>query len=144
MDAEQLIEKLLRVERLFAGAATDGEREAAANAAERIRARLEDFERDDEPQEFKFCLQHIWSRRLLLALSRRYGIRPYRYSGQRRTTVMVRASRRFIEETLWPEFQQFDQMLHTYLSEMTEQVIREALEADSSEAEVRAALPGKG
>ena len=144
MDAEQLIEKLLQVERLFAGAATDGEREAAANAAERIRGRLEELEHDDEPQEYKFCLQHIWSRRLLLALLRRYGIRPYRYSGQRRTTVMVRASRRFIEETLWPEFQQFDQMLHTYLSEMTEQVIREALEADSSEAEVRAALPGKG
>lgn len=144
MDAEQLIEKLLCVERLFAGAATDGEREAAANAAERIRGRLAELERNDEPQEFKFCLQHVWSRRLLLALLRRYGIRPYRYSGQRRTTVMVRASRRFIEETLWPEFREFDQMLHTYLSEMTEQVIREALDADSSEAEVRPQLPEKG
>lgn len=40
MDAEQLIDKRLRVERLFAGPATDGEPEAAANAAERIRARL--------------------------------------------------------------------------------------------------------
>ena len=111
-------------------------------AAERIRARLEELE-NDEPLEFKFCPQHIWSRRLLLALLRRYGMRPYRYSGQRRTTVMVRASRRFIEETLWPEFQEFDRMLHTYLSEMTEQIIREALGADSSEADVRAQLPGK-
>ncbi len=142
MDAEQLIEKLLRVERLYAGAATDGERMAAAGAAERIRARLEELE-NDEPLEFKFCPQHIWSRRLLLALLRRYGMRPYRYSGQRRTTVMVRASRRFIEETLWPEFQEFDRMLHTYLSEMTEQIIREALGGDSSEADVRAQLPGK-
>jgi len=143
MDASRLIEKLLAVERLFAGAATDGEREAA-DAAHRIRARLEELDHEEEPQAFKFCLQHIWSRRLLLALLRRYGIRPYRYSGQRRTTVMVHASRRFIEETLWPEFQQLDQLLHTYLSEMTEQVIHEALDADSSEAEVRAALQGKG
>jgi hypothetical protein len=142
MDAEQLIEKLLHVERLFAGAATEGEREAAAGAAERIRSRLSELERNDETKEFKLRLQHVWSRRLLLALLRRYGIRPYRYSGQRRTTVMVRASRRFIEETLWPEFQQLDRLLHTYLSEVTERVIQEALEADSSEAEVMPALPG--
>ena len=40
MDEQQLIEKLRLIERLHAGAATDGEREAAANAKERIRERL--------------------------------------------------------------------------------------------------------
>ena len=57
---------------------------------------------------------------------------------------MVGVSRRFVEETLWPEFQELDKVLHAYLSETTERVIREGLDADSSEAEERAALPAGG
>lgn len=144
MDEAQLIEKLRRVENLYAGAATPGEREAAASALDRMRRRLEELQRSDPAVEYKFALNHIGSRRLLLALLRRYGIRPYRYSGQRHTTVMVRVSRRFVEETLWPEFQELDKVLHAYLSETTERVIREGLDADSSEAEERAALPAAG
>ena len=143
MDEEQLIEKLRRVENLFAGAATSGEREAAANASDRIRRRLEELERSDPAVEYRFRLNDEWSRRLLLALMRRYGIRPFRYSGQRRTTVMAKVSRRFVRETLWPEFEELDKVLHAYLAETTERVIQEGLGADSSEAEVRAALPGR-
>jgi hypothetical protein len=44
MDEAQLIEKLRRVENLFAGAATDGEREAAASALDRMRRRLEELQ----------------------------------------------------------------------------------------------------
>jgi hypothetical protein len=144
MDEEQLIQKLRRVENLFAGAATPGERGAAANALDRIRRRLAELQRSDPAVEYQFRLNHIWSRRLLLALLRRYGIRPYRYAGQRHTTVMVQVSRRFVEETLWPEFQELDKVLHEYLREATERVIQEGLQADSSEAEVRHALPGAG
>ena len=39
-DEQRLIEKLQRIEALFAGAATPGERDAAAQARDRIRARL--------------------------------------------------------------------------------------------------------
>lgn len=141
MNEEQLIQRLRRVENLHAGAATPGEREAAAGALERIRRRLEELQRSDPAVEYQFRLNHVWSRRLLLALLRRYGIQPYRYSGQRHTTVMVRVSRRFVDETLWPEFQDLDKVLHEYLSEATERVIREGLEADSSEPEVLNMLP---
>ena len=142
MDEGQLIERLRRVENLFAGAATAGEREAAANAAERIRRRLKELAVSDPPVEQKFRLTDVWSRRLLLALMRRYGIRPYRYAGQRHTTVMARVSRGFVEQTLWPEFVELDEVLRRYLEETTARVIREGLEADSSEAEKRRALPG--
>jgi len=144
MDATELIEKLLGVEARYAGAAAAGERDGAAGAADRIRRRLEEQGRHEEETEHKFCLQHIWSRQLLLALLRRYGIKPYRYSGQRRTTVMIQVSRRFVQETLWPEFQELDRILHVYLSETTERVIRQGLRADSCEAEVRSALPANG
>ena len=137
MDEAQLIAKLRRVENLFAGAATPGEREAAASALDRMRRRLEELQRSDPAVEQKFRLTDVWSRRLLLALMRRYGIRPYRYAGQRHTTVMARVSRGFVEQTLWPEFVELDEMLRRYLEETTERVIREGLEADSSEAEER-------
>jgi hypothetical protein len=56
------------------------------------------------PLEFRFSLADQWSRHLFVALMRRYGIQPYRYSRQRRTTVMARLSRSFLNDTLWPEF----------------------------------------
>jgi hypothetical protein len=142
MDEAQLIQKLRLVENLFAGATTTGEREAAANASDRIRRRLADVQLGDPPIEQKFRLTDVWSRRLLLALMRRYGIRPYRYAGQRHTTVMARVPRGFVDQTLWPEFVELDAVLRRYLEETTERMIREGLESDISEAEVRHALPG--
>jgi hypothetical protein len=50
---------------------------------------------EEPPIEFRFILTDQWSRHLFVALMRRYGIHPYRYRGQRRTTVMARLSRLF-------------------------------------------------
>ncbi len=136
-DERQLIEKLQRIEALFARAATDGERAAAASAADRLRKRLADLAELDPPIEYRFSVSDGWSRKLMLALLRRYGVEPYRYRSQRRTTVMARVSRRFVEETLWPEFQEFNRTLQSYLSEMTDRVIAEAIGADGGEEEVR-------
>ena len=99
-DERQLIEKLLRIEALFARAGTDGEKAAAAGAAERIRRRLEELAALDPPIEYRFFVADGWSRKLLLTLLRRYGIKPYRYRNQRHTTVMARVSRRFVQERL--------------------------------------------
>jgi len=141
IDERQLIEKLLSIERLHAGAATAGERAAAANARERIRRRLEEFVRTEPPVEYKFSMADMWSRRLFVALLRRYGIRPYRYWRQRHTTVMAKVPRNFVEETLWPEFRELNATLRQYLDEVTERVISEGVHTDSSEAEVVPELP---
>jgi hypothetical protein len=132
-DEEKLIEKLKRIEALFARPATEGERMAAANARERIKARLKELEKTDPAIEFRFPLPDPWSHRLLMALLRRYGIKPYRYSGQRHSTIMIRASRRFIDETLIPEYEQFRETMVSYFEEVTERVISQALGIDSSE-----------
>lgn len=105
-DEQRLLEKLRAVEALFAGAATDGERVAAAEARTRIRHRLKLLEEADPPMEYKFSVADGWSAKLFMALCRRYGIKPYRYRGQRRTTLMARVSRRVVNETLWPEYEQ--------------------------------------
>ena len=138
----QLRDKLRKIEALFAGAGTSGERLAAEAALERVRARLSELRRQDPPAELQISLSDQWSRRLFLALCRRYGLEPYRYHRQRRTTLMVRAPRRFFDQVLWPEFSELDRALQAYLHEVTLRVIREDVYADASEArEVAEALP---
>ena len=85
----------------------------------------------------------LWSRKLFLALLRRYDLVPYRFAGQRYTTVMVKVSKRFVDETLWPEFTELSTTLRTYLEEVTERVVGEVLHRDSSEASEVPLLEGR-
>ncbi|MHB8885454.1 MAG: hypothetical protein ACYC5H_10290 [Methylovirgula sp.] len=143
MSTESLLrEKLRKIEALFAGAGTAGERLAAEAALARVRARLNEIGRQDPPVEMQFSMSDQWSRHLFLALCRRYGLKPYRYHRQRRTTVMVRAPRGFVDMVLLPEFSDLDMALKTYLHEVTLRIIREEIFADTSDAqEVPEALP---
>jgi hypothetical protein len=134
-DEQRLIEKLQRIEALFAGAATPGEREAAAQARDRIRRRLQEQQLTDPTLEFSFKLNDRWSHKLLIALLRRYQIRPYRYRGQRHTTIMARVPTRFVNEVLWPEFQELDRTLQTFLRETTDRVISQGIDSDTTEVE---------
>jgi len=92
-DIQSLIEKLRRVEALHGGATTPGEREAAANAMRVLQARLHDLGKQAPPVEYHFSMVDTWSRRLFVALARRYGLTPYRYPRQRRNTVMLKVSK---------------------------------------------------
>ena len=136
-DEQRLIDKLLRIEALFARAGTEGEKAAAASAADRLRSRLQELAKLDPPIEYRFSVSDNWSRKLLLALLRRYGVNPYRYRSQRRTTVMARVSRRFVDETLWPEFQEFNRTLEAFLAEATDRIIAEAVCPDKQDEDLR-------
>jgi tRNA nucleotidyltransferase (CCA-adding enzyme) len=141
-DEIQLRDKLRKIEALFAGAGTAGERDAAAAALNRVRARLTEMTHRDPAIEMQFSMGDQWSRRLFLALARRYGLEPYRYRRQRLTTVMVRVPKGFVDQVLWPEFQELNKALAHYLNEVTLRVIREEVHGDASEAtEVAQALP---
>lgn len=141
---QDLIAKLLRIEALHAGATTPGERAAAANARERILERLRQVEREDPPIEMQFSLPDPWTRKLFLALARRYGLKPYRMPRQRYQTVMLMVPKRFLDQTLWPEFQALSAELRAYLQQVTERVIAEAIHGDATEApEVRAIAEAK-
>ena len=144
-DEQRILERLRLIEALHAGATTAGEREAAAHARDRIKARLSALEDSDPPVEFSFKLRDRWSHRLLVALLRRYGIVPYRYRGQRHTTIMARLPQRFVDETLWPEFTELNRTLTSYIAEVTERVITEGIGADTADVEERTEpreLPG--
>jgi hypothetical protein len=142
-EEQRLIEKLRRIEALFSRAASDGERVAAGEAARRLQRRIDEL-RAGEPVEFKFTLPDAWAKALLIALLRRSGITPYRYPGQRRNTVMARAPKGLVHEQLWPEFQELQKTLESYLGEVTRRVIATAIHGDVSEPEIRSkprALP---
>ena len=89
-EEQQLVVKLRKIEALFARPGTEGERRAAESASNRIRARLAELDHVEPAVEFRFSMTDAWSRSLFIAVLRRHGLRPYRYHGQRRTTVMVK------------------------------------------------------
>jgi hypothetical protein len=134
---QQLREKLRKITALFEGAATAGEREAAAAAIARIRQALEAAVKTQPLPETRFSMADQWQRRLFLALCRRYGLEPYRYKGQRYTTLIIRAPRAFVDNTLWPEYLELQAALHSYLNDATERIIREEVYRDAGEAKER-------
>ncbi|SOD97267.1 hypothetical protein [Caenispirillum bisanense] len=131
----ELREKLRKIEALFAGAKTAGEKAAAGAAADRIRQRLADTAKAEALVEMKFSIPDTWSMQLFCALARRYGLRPFRYRRQHRQTVMIKAPRTFIDTVFWPEFSQLDDALTSYLAEVTDRVIREEVHGEGGGAD---------
>jgi hypothetical protein len=134
---QELREKLRKIEALFAGAKTDGERLAAGAAAERIRARLAETGIQEPAIELRFALHDPWSRKLFVALARRYGLKPYRLPRMKRQSVVIKAPQSFVKAVLWPEFQALNEALAAYLADVTDRLIREEVHADTADAEER-------
>jgi hypothetical protein len=133
----ELRQKLLKIYALFEGATTLGERDAAAAAIGRVKQALAAIQQREQPVEFKFSMPDRWQRRLFSALCRRYGLEPYRYRGQRYTTVMLRAPNSWVQGVLWPEFQEIRIVLDEYLNEATERIIREEVYRNAKEPQER-------
>lgn len=135
MNESELAERLQRIQALFEGAATEGERAAAAAAEERVAARLEALRQEAEV-EYRFSLNNPWSRRLLMAVLRRHRLEPFRRHGQRRTTIMARMTRRYFNQVIGPEFTRLDETLQQYLEEVASRVIAQVIHANQAEPEV--------
>lgn len=135
MSEDHLREKLRKIEAVYAGAATPGEKTAAGAAAERIRSKLDAASKNEPPEEFKFSIPDRWSRQLFIALCRRYGIKPFRYARMHRQTVMLCAPASFVRMTLWPEFQELSRALTAHLDDITRKIIRDEVHAATQDAE---------
>lgn len=127
-----LAEKLRKIEALFAGATTDGERIAAGEAAKRIKARLSALIGREPAIEMRISIHDPWGQRLFDALCRRYGLVPYRLPRMKQQTLVVKAPRTFLEQTLFPEFQALHAALQEHLLEVTDRIIREEILGDKS------------
>ncbi len=134
-DEQALRDKLRKIEALFAGAATPGEKVAAGAAAQRILERLGQTARQEAAIEMKFSIADPWARQLFTALCRRYGLRPYRLRRMHRQSLIVKAPASFVETVLWPEFSELNAALVAYLAEITAKVIREEVHGETPEAD---------
>ena len=145
-DDQQIREKLAKIKALFAGATTPGERHAAQAAIDRIQQRIDGVPSpgpvSDPPVEFRFSLTNAWSLRLFLALCRSKGFRPYRYPRMRRTSICVKIGKQTVNTDLWPEYLEMNKVLTEYLGELADHIIADCINADRSDAEVVAGLPG--
>ena len=133
---DQLRDRLRKVEALYLGGMTLGERQAAGAAAERLKVKLAEAALADPPVERMYTLADAWSVKLFIALCRRYGFKPYRYPRQRRTTVMVRAPQRAFAQMVWQPFLELHAEMHRYFEQTTDTLIRNAVHADASDAEI--------
>src|SRR5439155_24061727 len=97
---------------------------------ERIRARLRTIESKDPPIEVRCAIHDPWERKIFCALARRYGLVPYRQRGQRRTSIMLRVPKAFLDGTFWPEFQQLTTAFRAYLDIVTQRVIAKPIHED--------------
>ena len=60
--------------------------------------------------------------KLFLAVCRKHGIRPFRYSRQKQTTVMVRAREQEFQRTVWMEFSLLEAELVSCLEGITDRL----------------------
>ena len=128
-EEKRLKEKLRAIEALFAGATTPGEQDAAGAARQRIIERIKKLAAET-PIEWQYTSLNAWERRLLMSLAKRYGLKPYRYKGQRRTTLLVKAPRPFLDETFCPEFDRMAETLNEHLDAVAQRVIAEVLDTE--------------
>jgi hypothetical protein len=132
---EDIRERLVKLEALFARGATEGERAAAGAALNRLQARLDraSSPRDEPEIELQYTLPDVWAVHLFVALCRKHGVSPYRYPRQRRTTVMVRVRKTDFERTIAAEFRTLHRELTTYFDEMVTHLITDVMKSDGND-----------
>ena len=98
---------------------------------DRIRARLREVREREPDVEVGYSIDDPWELMLLVALCRRYGLRPLRRPRQRSSTVRLLAPKSFMTNTLWPEFLALADALRNHLFRFTDATIREAIYDDA-------------
>ena len=135
---QHLIEKLRKVEALLNKATSEGERQAALNAVERLEKRLR--KNYKKPVEYRISTQDMWHKRLLVALCKKYNLKPFRYHRQKYTTVMVRVDEEFLNKVVWPEYLRFSKILEELVEDITLDLIRKIHNDDLEETVIEKEL----
>jgi hypothetical protein len=133
--AEELLRMLDKVQALRSRAGTPGEQRAAAEAEDRILARLRamggarfDGRRCEPPPEerailHRFSIKDPWTRKLFFAMLERDGFEPLRYARQQAHTIRVRAPEAAMDR-LWREFRTLSARLRKELEQATDGLIQ--------------------
>lgn len=120
---EHLLERIKKIEALIIGASTDGEKNAAITSKERILKKYPELEIHKNAIEYRLSTGSEWNKKLLLAICRKYGVKPYRYHRQKYTTVMVNMNEEFLTKILWKEYEEHSKILNELVEEITNDLI---------------------
>lgn len=113
-----ILEKIQKVEALIERAGTEGERQAAIHAKERL-----DKLKPKDEVEYTIRTNDLWHKKLFAAICHKYKLDTYRYYRQKYTTVMVRISKELLDEVIWPEYLKYSEILEDLVDEITAGVI---------------------
>jgi hypothetical protein len=132
-----LIDKLQKIQALIDRASSEGERQAAEFAKQRLQGRIK-----DNPTEFKIINNSEWETTLFKAICKKHGFSPYRYPRQKYTTTMVRVSKSVLDDVLWPEYQKYIALLQEMFDEISNDLIHKIYAGDKEETIVSGELSG--
>lgn len=116
------LDKLAKIEALIQRASSDGERQAAELAKERVLAKIS-LDDSSRPIEYKVSLGSPWEKRLFVALCNKHGFQTYRYQRQKYTTARLRISKNMMEEVLWPDYLRYSKMLGELVEDIMQELI---------------------
>lgn len=114
----EILEKIAKIQAVIERTSSDGERQAATLAMQRLLQR-----QSQHPREYRITVRSIWQKRLFAALCHKYGLKTYRYHRQKYTTTMVRVTPAFLDELLWPEYRKHSDMLQELIEEVLDSVL---------------------
>ena len=113
-----IADKIRKIEALIAGAKSDGERQAAEFAKQRLQEKI-----TAQPMEYTVRVQSSWKKKLFVAICSKHGLQTYRYARQKYTTTMLRVAKPFMDLILWPEYQKYAAIL----DELTEEILSDLI-----------------
>lgn len=136
-----LIDKLQKIEALYLGATTVGEKAAAAQMMANVQNKLESYRQEEKTTEWTLTVENQFEKRLLKAILAKHGLSAYRYPRQRYTTLKVMSTKTTINTIIWPQYLEMCKVLESYLDEVTSDVIKKAMGQENSEDEIRQEAP---
>lgn len=113
-----IADKICKIEALIAGAMSNGERQAAEFAKQRLQEKI-----TAQPIEYYVRLHSRWEKKLFIAICSKHGLKTYRYMRQKHTTTMVRVAKPFMDLVLWPEYNKYESILSKLIKEISTDLI---------------------
>lgn len=126
------LDKLAKIEALIERGCSEGERQAAQLAKERILTKIS-LNQSNKPIEYRVSLASPWEKRLFVALCHKHGFQTYRYQRQKYTTARLMISKSMMDELLWPDYQRYSKILRELVEEIMKDVIAKIDQSDEEE-----------
>lgn len=123
-----IFDKIQKIQALIDSTSSDGERLAAELAKQRLQQKI-----DDRPIEYKVTSHSAWEKKIFLAICKKNGLNPYRYSKQKYTTTMVRVSKSIMDEVLWPQYNKYTDLLGELVEGISSEIIENIYAGDKEE-----------